>query len=428
MVWPVKLTRLAAICALALSTPVLCAHANGTSGGDSGTQKAPSSSGSASVVLNTLQAGAGGTYTPIAADGVSGARADPRNPLYIPPPPDPQGKSCPPTHVFHVGQNGGVMGPGIPSGSIVAVVTIYPTFTRNAQGGYDGSDPAFGYSMPNAVPPGGDPAAASLGSPATAATLAGHVIAVDAWLQHGGTWQDATPGVPPYGGACQGALFAFTPPFLAGFAPPPTPPAAVLNAPPFALGSALVAEVTGSWRIGTVNTLPGPGPTAPTYVHIPTCAWLNSGVPAAPIPMHAVKTTVENGVTLFLVYNLTVTPGPVTWDWGDGTHLQTAGPVESPPPTLPSYDATAQTWTDTCSASHAYANVADARTITASEIFSVAITVSWDDGVAVHTAPVPCDLATGGACQRPIGAANGWTSGPHAVDQIEPVPFNPGSH
>jgi len=388
----------------------------------------PTSSGSASVVLNTLQAGAGGTYTPIAADGVSASRTDPQNPLYIPPPPDPQGKACPPTRVFHPGQNGGVIGPGIPSGSIVRVVTIYPTFTRNAQGGYDGSDPSFGYSMPNAVPPGGDPAATSIGSPATAATLAGHVIAVDAWLQHGGTWQDATPGVPPYGGACQGALFAFTPPFLAGFAPPPAPPVAVLNAPPFALGSALVAEVTGSWRIGTVATLPGPGPTTPTYVHIPTCAWLNSDVPAAPIPMHAVKTTVENGVTLFLVYNLTITPGPVTWDWGDGTQLQTAGPVESPPPALPSYDATAQTWTDTCSASHAYANVADARTITASETFSVAITVSWDDGVTTHTAPVPCDSVTGGACQLPIGAANGWTSGPHAVDQIEPVPYSPGSH
>src|ERR1700736_6455773 len=63
----------------------------------------PTSSDSASVVLDTLQAGAGGTYTPIAADGVSGARADPGNPLYIPPPPDPQGKSCPPTHVFHPG-------------------------------------------------------------------------------------------------------------------------------------------------------------------------------------------------------------------------------------------------------------------------------------------------------------------------------------
>src|ERR1700730_16509812 len=81
--------------------------ASATGSGGDNSAPAPTSSGSASVVLNTLQAGAGGTYTPIAADGVSGARADPRNPLYIPPPPHPQGKSCPPTHVFPVGQNGG---------------------------------------------------------------------------------------------------------------------------------------------------------------------------------------------------------------------------------------------------------------------------------------------------------------------------------
>ncbi|MBV9524572.1 MAG: hypothetical protein JOZ46_02015 [Candidatus Dormibacteraeota bacterium] len=139
--------------------------------------------------------------------------------------------------------------------------------------------------------------------------------------------------------------------------------------------------------------------------------------------MHAIKTTVESGVTLFLVYNLTVTPGPVTWDWGDGTQQQSAGPPEAPPPVLPSYDPTAQTWTDPCAVSHAYATVASGRTITASEAYSVGITVSWDDGVSTHTAPVPCDPTTGGSCQLLIDAANGWTSGPHPVEQIEPVPY-----
>ena len=395
-------------------------------GGDvhGSTAPQPTSAASASVVLNTLQAGAGGTYAPSMSGDVASGHTDPQNPVTIPPPPDPQGKSCPATHFFHVGSTG-VVGPGIPHGSIVAVVTIYPTFTRNAQGGYDGSDPAFGYGQSNAIPSSGNPAATSLGSPATAANIAGHIVAVDAWLQHLGTWQDATPGVPPYGGSCQGALFAFTAPFLAGNAPPPIPPASVLNTPPFALGSALMAEVAGSWRIGSIATLPGPGPTTRTYVHIPTCAWLDSGVPSSTVQMHAVKTTVEGGVTLFLVYTLTITPGPVTWSWGDGAEAESAGPPESAPASLPAYDPTAQTWTDPCAVSHAYATVADARTITASETYTVGITVSWDDGVSVHTAPVPCDPGTGGPCGLLIGPANGWVSGPHPVDQIEPVPYAP---
>jgi hypothetical protein len=422
---------MAVLAALAAAVLPQSVSAGGFGDSNNNPSPVPTSTGSASVVLNTLQAGAGGTYAPQSGNQITPGRHDPGNPIYIPPPPDPQGKVCPPTTIFHTRAPGSVIGPGIPAGNIIAVLTIYPTFTKNAQGGYDGSDPQFGYAVANAIPSGGDPAAASIGSPATAATAAGHIVAVDAWLRQFGTWQDATPGVPPYGGSCQGAGFAFTAPFLAGYSPPPIPPASVLNTPPFALGNALMAEVTGTWRIGHVATMPGPDPTARTYVHIPTCAWLDSGVPTGPVQMHAIKATTEAGVTLFLVYNLTVTPGPVTWDWGDGTQVQTGGAVESPPPTTPSYDPTSQTWTDPCTVSHPYGTVADGRTITATETFAVLITVSWDDGVTVHTAPVPCDPATSGPCQLSIGAANGWTSGPHPVDQIEPVPYvqpSPSTH
>jgi hypothetical protein len=134
---------------------------------------------------------------------------------------------------------------------------------------------------------------------------------------------------------------------------------------------------------------------------------------------------VSNGFTLFLVYNVTVTPGTVTWDWGDGTQSTTAGPVESPPARLPSYDPTAQTWSDPCDVFHKYASVSDGRTISATASISVAITVTWSDGVNVFTQPVPCDAATGGACALAITPAQGWQSGPHPVDQIEPVPFSP---
>jgi hypothetical protein len=154
---------------------------------------------------------------------------------------------------------------------------------------------------------------------------------------------------------------------------------------------------------------------------------MSSTVPTIVLPFHTVATTTIAGYTLFLVYSVQVTPGPVTWDWGDSTQSTTTAAIESAPSTLPAYDPTAQTWTNPCSIFHAYSTVADARTITATETFTVAITVSWSDGVSVHTASVPCNAATSGPCTLTIGPAQGWQSGPHPVDQIEPVPYIPPS-
>ncbi|HZU77683.1 MAG TPA: hypothetical protein VFA70_13020, partial [Dehalococcoidia bacterium] len=102
-----------------------------------------------------------------------------------------------------------------------------------------------------------------------------------------------------------------------------------------------------------------------------------------------------------------------------------SGSVEAAPAALPQYDPTSQTWTDPCAVSHAYGSVATGVTITAQESFAVGVTVTWSDGVAVHTAPVPCDPTTGGPCSITLGAAQGWSSGPHPVSQIEPVPYLP---
>jgi hypothetical protein len=390
-------------------------------------QPAPASSAQADIHDGALQAGAGGAYEPVTPDNLPAGGSDPANPLYFPPvapTPNPQGQACPQATTFHP-IPGQIPGPGNQGGFIV-VIRIFPTFTRNQHGGYDGVDANFGYKIANAIPPGGDPSQVQLGAPVTSATMAGHVIAVAAFLQTRGAWQDAH-STPPYGGYCAGVSFSFGQPYIAGDAPPPPPPATVLNAPPFALGSSLLAEVTRSWNIGTLQTLPGPSSTARTYVHIPTCAWLKSGVPTTPTLLHAIKTAQSNGFTLFLVYNVTVTPGTITWDWGDGTQSTSAGPVESQPATLPSYDPTSQTWTDPCQVSHQYATVSDGRTISASEAISVSITVTWSDGVNVYTRPVPCDNATGAACSLAITPAQGWQSGPHPVDQIEPVPFSPPS-
>jgi len=418
-----RIPPVALVVILAWSNPL---NVEATAGADGDSQPPPApplSTGFAGVTDSTLQAGAGGLYAPLGPSESPSGHRDPVNPLTIPPPPNPQGKTCPDNISFHANPPG-IPGPGVPRGQILRVLTIYPAFTHRANGGYDGQDAAFGYSQADAIPAGGDPSQTQLGTQATAANLPGHVIGVSAWITTLGTWQDAS-AVPPFGGSCQGAQFSFGPPFIAGIAPPPAPPRSVLNHPPFGVGPDLLAQVTRQWRLGQLITLPGPDRSAATYVHIPTCVWLDGNVPTTPAIFHALSSTQSTGVTLFLLYDVTVTPGPVTWDWGDSSSTTSPAIPESAPQSLPSYDPTAQTWTDSCAVSHAYASVAGARTITATTAYTVSITVSWDDGAAIHTESVPCDVATGGACSLPIGAAQGWTSGPHPVDQIEPVPYFP---
>ena len=408
--------RLRRACALAVVVALMPAAvviaAGGGGGSGSGSEPGPASQGSGAVTHGRLVAGAGGTYLPIIPADIVPLGPELRNPLETPPAgANPQGMTCPASRRFHTGPGG-----------VVLVITIQPTFTRNATGGYDGADARFGYAIANAIPPGGDPTAVTPGSPATAANVAGHVIAVTAFVLKRGTWQDAQP-VAPYGGSCQGTMFSFSTPYLAGNAPSPVPPASVLRTPPFPTGADLVTGLTKSWRVGAVETLPGASPTSRTFVHIPTCAWTDSSVPVAPDPFHALTTTVVGGYTLFLLYEVTVIPGTVAWSWGDGTSTIAPGPVERGPAQLPSYDPGTQRWSDPCGVSHEYAGISAGATITATESFTVTITVSWSDGVAVHTLPVACDAASGGACSLTLGPADGWQSGPHPVDQIEPVPL-----
>ena len=406
------------LCAILALAPVTAVMAGG-GGGGSGPQPGPSSEGTGAVTHGKLVSGAGGTYLPILPADITPTGSDPRNPLGMPPPgPNPQGMTCPELLLFHVG-------PGSPSpgGGVIAALSIHPGFAKNDGGGYDGYDAQYQYSVANAIPAGGNAALTAPGSLATAANVAGHVIAVTAFLRTRGTWVDAQP-VAPFGGSCQGATFSFSPPYLAGDAPPPVPPTTVLNNPPFPIGANLVAAVTKSWVVGGIDVLPGGDATSRTFVHIPTCVWTELTVPVAPVPYHALTTTVIDGYTLFLLYDVTVTPGPVVWSWGDGSSSIAAGPTEQGPGTVPSYDPSTQRWSDPCAVSHNYAHVAAGETITASETFTVSITVSWSDGVAVHTMPVACNAALG-ACQLTIGPADGWQSGPHPVDQIEPVPYQP---
>jgi hypothetical protein len=419
-----KAMLILALAALAVAAS-LDAHASGRAGQSvAQPPPAPSSQGQAAVTHGQLVAGASGVYQPIPPSLIAPTSTDRRNPFSIAPVGEnPQGISCPDPSTLTKRQGGFYEQDPIGGGTHY-LITIYPTFIRNAQGGYDGIDPGFGYSAPSVVPPGGDASLSTPGEHVTAANIGAHIIAVEAFIEDWGIWQDAQP-TPPYGGHCAGASYIFSAPFIAGNAAPPSPPRAALERPPFPVGPALIAAISREWTIGTLETLPGPSSTARTFVHIPTCAWLNSTVPTNPVPFHAVTAVTAGGYTYFLVYNVVVTPGLVTWDWDDGTLSTSASVPEHGPATLPSYDPTAQKWTDPCEVSHAYANVDDGRTITATEAFSVSITVSWNDGVSTHAAAVPCDTTSRGACAVSIGPAQGWASGPHPVDQIEPVPFSP---
>ena len=375
----------------------------------------PSSLGLDEVDHGQLQAGAGGQLVePIPPTTIPPSRPDPIPSTSTAPQPLP---GC---------------APGFAYLAASTRTRIYPTFTRNAVGGYDGHDAWFGYDVRGAVPPSGASTGFAPGSfPVTADNIAGHIVGVDLTL--GGPNQLTGPSQPNsvyptdvFGLCDAGAItYEFSFPFVAGDAPPVSPPTNVVAMPPFPLGVNLATSVMGHWRIGSVATLPGPDPTTRTFVHIPTCAWLDSSVPEAPAALHAIKTATYLGYTFFLIYTVTVTPGAVTWDWGDGTHTSSDSAPNAAPPTLPAYDASSQTWSNSCSVFHAYETVAPGRTITATQTFTTAITVAWSDGVTPHSQTVGCDPATRGPCMTAIGAAQGWTSGPHPVDQIEPIPFSP---
>lgn len=423
-------TRIAVVALIVSASGVVVAPVAYATGGPvgqslSGVQTQPASAGTAAVTNGNMDLGAGGTYTPVPPPKIKPGRSDPGGSTSAAPP---------------------YPAPGCPGGfSYVQhaprpmTYTIYPSFTRNAQGGYDGHDAWYGYDVPNAIQPGGNNTLTQNGYPATAANMAGHVIAVDieigpssTWPSQAIWWSQQTQGLlgPESTGTCDNGQisYGFGQTYIYGPAPAAKPSPTVVANPPFGLGPTLLANVSGKWRIGSVGTLPGPANTTRTFVHIPTCAWLDSSVPTTPTTLHSVTSTVvSDGYTLFLVYNIAITPGAVTWDWGDGAQTASMDAPESAPPTLPAYDAASQTWTDSCSVSHSYATVNGGRTITATQSFSIGITVLWSDGVDVNQRQIGCDRTTNGPCTLTVGAGQGWQSGPHPVDQIEPVPFSPTS-
>ena len=292
-------------------------------------QPGPSSQGTGALTHGKLVAGAGGTYLPIIPADITPGGTDPRNPLQIPPPGvNPQGMTAR-SHLFHVG-------PGSPSraaGSSRRSPSI-PTFTKNAAGGYDGFDARFGYAVAGAIPPGGNPADTAgkprhrrqrrrsrgrrHGIPAHPRHLAGRA--------DGRTVRRELPGRD---------LRRSARPYLAGDAPPPVPPVSVLSTPPFPIGADLVAALTRNRGRSAASTmLPGlRGDVAHLRAHPHLRVDDVDGAHRARYRRTRSPRRWSSGYTLFLLYDVTVTPGPVAWSWGDGTSSIAPGPVEHGPAT-----------------------------------------------------------------------------------------------
>ena len=202
----------------------------------------------------------------------------------------------------------------------------------------------------------------------------------------------------------------------------------MLTTPPFPTGADLTTALTRNWTVGTVEMIPGSSATSRTWVHVPTCAWMASTVPTAPDPSHALTSTVVSGYTLFLLYDVTVTPGTVAWSWGDGstTMAPRSGRARpSKPSGIRPVDAALD------------------RSLRGEPRLRGGVGGRDDHGDRdvhgddhrqlerrcrnAHASRWHAMPTAGGACRLTIGPGDGWQSGPHPVDQIEPVPYQPAS-
>ena len=364
--------------------------------------------------------------SPDHADGHLPDGSDPRNPLGIPPQgPNPQGMSCPTTSLFHVGP-----GSPAPGGGVVAVIAIHPSVHEKQRRRLRRIRRAFRVRVAERDPSRRRPdrdIAREASRPQPMST--GHVIAVTAFLRTRGTWQDAQP-VAPYGGSCVGASFAFSAPYLAGDAPPPAPPTG--DADHAAVPDRCVADRRADRCMDDRNAsprCPDRGSTSRTFVHIPTCAWTDSDVPAHPTALHALSAARRRRIH--------AVPA-VRRDRHARTGRRGAGATARPPPqrgrsstarrACRRYDPSTQTLDRTVRGEPRIRHGRRRRDHHRDRDLPDRDHRELERRPQrAHASRSPAMPATGGACSLPLGPADGWLSGPHPVDQIEPVPFAPPS-
>jgi len=190
-------------------------------------------------------------------------------------------------------------------------------------------------------------------------------------------------------------------------------------------------DIVRNWGKGTAKTLPD-GINSKTYVHIPTCAWIEGAATPTPdgdwVQVYAVEEPAGGGM-VWVQYQVVIhiTSDPVVYDWGDGDAghgKSTQTEFNKPPSGRPTYDAVAQSWLvgnpcDVPSAAwHQYSQVAGppGRHIIASKTFHA--TAEWFYNIGSGT-EAGGPLACGGCGDLPVT----WDFGVHEVDQIQGIPY-----
>jgi hypothetical protein len=188
-----------------------------------------------------------------------------------------------------------------------------------------------------------------------------------------------------------------------------------------------------SFRRGGIVSEPANG--APTYVGVPTCVGLDTGLPTGsrtpnpftltlPLSLQGVAGQLPVAVSGRVAVSI-VADG-VQWAFHDPSGDITVhgqGSADSPPPNgTPTYDAASGTWPDAdakCTVYHQYRGLAAAPgvTITATEHFHIEVSGVYSTGSAI---PVTFAYA-----YEPPDSPVEWSTGPYPVYQIEAVPFEP---
>lgn len=190
-----------------------------------------------------------------------------------------------------------------------------------------------------------------------------------------------------------------------------------------------------SFRRGGIVSEPAEG--APTYVGVPTCVGLDTGLPTGsrtpnpftltlPITLHGVAGSLPVAVSGRVAVSI-VADG-VHWDFhdpsGDATIHGQGTTDPSPPNGTPTFDAATGTWPDAdakCTVYHEYHALASAPgvTITATEHSHIEVSGVYSTGSAT-----PVAFAYAYAYEPPDSPVE-WSTGPYLVYQIEAVPFEP---
>ncbi len=188
-----------------------------------------------------------------------------------------------------------------------------------------------------------------------------------------------------------------------------------------------------SFRRGGIVSEPANG--SPTYVGMPTCVGLDTGLPTGsrtPNPFTLTLPLALSGVAGQLPVAVSgrvavsIVADGVQWNFhdpsGDTTVHGQGSADPSAPNGTPTYDAATGTWPDAdakCTVYHQYRSLAPAPgvIITATEHFHIEVSGVYSTGAAS-----PVDFAY---VYEPPDSPVTWTTGPYPVYQIEAVPYAP---